>query len=220
MDMTVNKPIEFPEVGKDTAVSANLNYLMHRHETDVAALNKKTGIAASTINALRRGVGNPTLSTLVAIAEVFCITVAELVGTDLSIKANKTTMAFEMPLIKMSEVSKFIEEKLSKYDTYTTEIDTAYSKRYFAITMSNDSLAPHFSMGTVFIICRDEIAEDGDIVLVKIGGHYPCLRKIFIDGNSYSFSPIVMNKEDNIIMYDHFEIIGIVIKSIKTFSEK
>lgn len=157
---------------------------------------------------------------LVALAEVFGITVAELVGVNLSIKANKTTMAFEMPIIKMSEVSAFTEGKLSTYETYTAEIDTAHSKRYFAITMSNDSLAPHFGMGTIFIICRDEIAEDGDIVLVKIGGHYPCLRKIFIDGDSYSFSPIVMSKEDNVNVYDNFEIIGIVVKSIKTFSDK
>ena len=219
--MSVNKAIEIRhEDGEDKLVSANLNYLMRRDGIDVADLNKKTGIAASTINALRRGVGNPTLSTLVALAEVFDITVAELVGMDLSIKANKTTMAFEMPIIKMSEVSAFIEGQLSTYETYTTEIDTAHSKRYFAITMSNDSLAPHFGMGTVFIICRDEIAEDGDIVLVKIGGHYPCLRKIFIDGDSYSFSPIVMNKEDNLNVYDKFEIIGIVVKSIKTFSDK
>lgn len=219
--MSVNKAIQIRhEDGEDKLVSANLNYLMRRDGIDVADLNKKTGIAASTINALRRGVGNPTLSTLVALAEVFDITVAELVGMDLSIKANKTTMAFEMPIIKMSEVSAFIEGQLSTYETYTTEIDTAHSKRYFAITMSNDSLAPHFGMGTVFIICRDEIAEDGDIVLVKIGGHYPCLRKIFIDGDSYSFSPIVMNKEDNLNVYDKFEIIGIVVKSIKTFSDK
>jgi SOS-response transcriptional repressor LexA len=219
--MSVNKAIEIRhEDGEDKLVSANLNYLMRREGIDVADLNKKTGIAASTINALRRGVGNPTLSTLVALAEIFDITVAELVGMDLSIKANKTTMAFEMPIIKMSEVSTFTEGQLLTYETYTTEIDTAHSKRYFAITMSNDSLAPHFGIGTVFIICRDEIAEDGDIVLVKIGGHYPCLRKIFIDGDSYSFSPIVMNKEDNLNLYDKFEIIGIVIKSIKTFSEK
>ena len=219
--MPVNKTIEIrSENGEEKLVSTNLNYLMRRDGIDVADLNKKTGIASSTINALRRGVGNPTLSTLVALAEVFGITMAEIVGTDLSIKANKTTMAFEMPIIKMSEVSTFIEGKLTTYETYTAEIDTAQSKRYFAITMSNDSLAPQFSMGTVFIICRDEITEDGDIVLVKIGGHYPCLRKIFIDGNSYSFSPIVINKEDNVNLHDNFEIIGIVIKSIKTFSDK
>lgn len=201
-------------------ISGNINHLMHQHNVDTATFNKNTGIGASTINALRKGTGNPTLSTLLTIAHFFDVEIGGLIGVDLTIKSNKTSMAFEMPLIKMGEVFRFLEQQLTIYNTYTAEIDTAHSKRYFAVSLSNDSLAPHFGMGTVFIICRDEIVEDGDIVLVTIGGHPPCFRKVFIDGSSHAFLPIFTHKDENIVIHEEYKIIGIVVKSIRTFSEK
>lgn len=201
-------------------IAGNINHLMHQHNVDTATLNRKTAIGASTINALRKGIGNPTLSTLLTVANFFDVELGDLIGVDLTLKSNKTSIAFEMPLIKMGEVSSFLENKLSAHNTYTAEIDTAQSKRYFAVALSNDSLAPHFGRGTVFIICRDEVVEDGDIVLVKIGGHHPCFRKVFVDGTFYAFLPVFTNKEETVAVHENYEIVGIVVKSIRTFSEK
>ncbi len=41
---------------------------------------------------------------------------------------------------RVSEVNKFTNDSLERYDTYTTEIEEPNGKVYFAVVVNNDSL--------------------------------------------------------------------------------
>ena len=86
--------------------------------------------------------------------------------------------------------------------------------------VNNDSLYPQFSIGTVFIIAENEEPYDGDTVLVKIGQHAPCFRKILIDGDNFLFSPIALENDVTPSIYQNYKLIGVVLKAVKTFSER
>ena len=65
-------------------LSNALNQLMIEHNIDGVLLSKNVGIPTTTINRLRKGdpTNNPTLTTLVPLAEFFSITVSQLIGDE------------------------------------------------------------------------------------------------------------------------------------------
>lgn len=193
----------------------NLNHLMGQRRVDAATLSKEIGLGIATVNNLRRGVGNPTLSTLLSLARYFSVSLSELTETDLSRGQPRSGPARTIPLIKLNEVNSFLEQKLERYDTYTTEIENHGGATYFAVHLNNDALSPMLTAGTILIVARDEEPCDGDIVLVRIGTHSPCLRRIFIDSNQHLFTSISLESEASPTIYREYEVIAIAIKAIK-----
>ena len=63
-------------------LSAILNHLMAESRIDGVQLSRRTGVPVTTINRLRKNDvdNNPTLSTLVPLANFFVITVSQLIG--------------------------------------------------------------------------------------------------------------------------------------------
>ncbi|MBB6586097.1 S24 family peptidase [Ralstonia solanacearum] len=193
----------------------NLNYLMGRKHVDAATLSKEIGLGIATVNAMRRGVGNPTLSTLLGLARYFDVSLTELTETDLSRDPPPSSPAKTIPLIRLGEVNDFLDQKLGRMQTYTTEIEGSGNATYFAVLLNNDALAPLLTPGTILIVARGEEPCDGDIVLVRIGAHIPCLRRIFIDGDSCLFSSVSPDSEVPPAIYKNYEVIAIAIKAIK-----
>ncbi|MCC7005695.1 MAG: helix-turn-helix transcriptional regulator [Ottowia sp.] len=221
MDSNVSKITNDDSGALMTVTARNLVYLMSKNGVDIAALSEATQLGTATIGSLRRGVGNPTLSTLSALSKFFNISLSELTEIDLSAQKKKINdFVKEIPLIKINDLNKFIERTLDHYETYTTEIEEARDRTYFAVLVNNDSLYPQFSTGTVFIVSEDDEPYDGDTVLVKIGSHAPCFRKILIDGDNFLFSPIAIENDVSPSIYLHYKLIGVVLKAIKTFSER
>lgn len=206
-------------VDKFVALTAkNLSYLMDKKKIDVATLCAATKLAIPTVNSLRRGIGNPTLSTLLELANFFEVSLGELTEQNLSNEKNKHSSARSIPLIKINEINRFLENKLEKIETYTTEIDESSGTSCFAVLVNNDSLYPQFSPGTVLIVSRDEKPLDSDIVLVKIKEHNSCFRKIFINGDHFLFSSVSIENDATLFSYDNYELIGVLLKAIKTIS--
>jgi transcriptional regulator with XRE-family HTH domain len=201
-----------------TLAARNLAYLMNKKGVDAAALSDAIGLGIATVNSLRRGVGNPTLSTLISLAHFFNVSLSELIEIDLAGKEHQLSSAKTMPLIRINDVMAFLEQKLERHATYTTEVEGEKASLHFAVLVNNDSLYPHFSAGTIFIIAQDEKPCDGDIVLVKVGTHSPCLRKVLIDGDHYLFSSVALEGEIVPSLYDDYQVLGTVLKAIKSFS--
>lgn len=199
----------------------NLVYLMGKKGIDIATLSDATQLGTATIGSLRRGIGNPTLSTLLTLAKFFDVSLSELTEVDLTSQKTKPShLAKEIPLIKINDLTKFLDRALENYETYATEIEEVCGRSYFAVLINNDSLYPQFSMGTIFIIAKNEEPYDGDTVLVKVGNHAPCFRKIFIDGDNFLFSPITIENDVSPSIYQHYKLVGVVLKAVKTFSER
>ena len=197
--------------------SENLRQLMFQHKIDVAKLHEKTGIAVSTINSLRRGGGNPTLSTLLTLSNFFNISLSALAESPLNAAINSDRNKHELPLIDISEISEYLKNGTKGNQTITDDLQNENPANCFAVQINNSSLAPFFEKGTTFIVAFDKQPQDGDIVLVKFGENLPCFRKIYIEGDSYFFKPISEIVNNKAITTTDFLIYGIVLKAIQVF---
>jgi len=197
----------------------NLRSLMHSLNIDSAELSKKTGIALTTINGLKRGTGNPTLSTLYQLAEFFDISIGQLTEKNLSLSGKVARIVYEIPLLILDELLEFLKNQNKYKNTISTELDSWKPNKYYAIKVNNNAMSPLFEKGSIFIIAHDIHVHDGDIVLVQFNRHPPCFRKVFIEGKSYFFKPISEIIGDNVIKESNFIIHGIVIKAIQHFHD-
>lgn len=191
----------------------NLRHLMQKNGIDATELSKSTGIALTTINGLKRGIGNPTLSTLQTIAEFFNITLGQLTEHSLSAGGPKNLLT-EIPLLDIQEIPEF----LSSSDNFKTCLSIeADRNNLFAVKITNNFMAPIFEKGTIFIVSPDLQPQDGDIVLVEFNNQLPCFRKIFIEGEACLFSPVSEIIGSEIFKSKNFIIHGTIIKAIQNF---
>ncbi len=201
-------------------LSDNLKLLMSSKNIDAAQLYEKTGIAVTTINNLRRGVGNPTLSTLQLLSEFFDVSIGELTETNFSSEKFDSSKANqEIPIFELQEVNIFLENLNKAKKTISVDIGQHSKQNCFAVKVSNNSMAPFFEKGTIFVICKNLIAQDGDIVLVKFNNHLPCFRKVFIEEDTYLFNSVSETLGKELSKSKNFTIHGVVIKAIQHFHE-
>lgn len=196
----------------------NLSYLMISKGVDSGFLSNVTGLGVATINSLRRGSGNPTLATIISLAQFFDVSLSELTEIDLQQQQVKPNCAKTMPLIKLGEINSFIDQSLKTHAYYTTEIDISDETAVVAIANNNDSFYPHFSSGTVCIIAMDEEPCDGDIVLVRINNYTPCFRRIFIEDEQFLFTAITLESDAKPSHYKNATILGVLLKAIKNYA--
>lgn len=199
-------------------ISENLRQLMSQRNLDTSHLCKLTGIAATTINSLKKGVGNPTLSTLQALAELFGVSLGELTECDINLKLKNTSSVYEIPLLDFNNLQEYLSGSCKPNKIFTVELDQQSHKHCFAIKQSNNSLAPIFEKGTIFIICPEILVRDGDTALVQFNQHLPCFRKVFIEDETFFFSPLSEMIGKDVIKSKNFVILGVVIKAIQNFS--
>lgn len=211
--------IKIPNEADIEILAGNLRSLMSKLNIDSAELCKKTGIALTTINGLKRGAGNPTLSTLHQLAEFFDVSIGQLTEKNLSVIRKATRIVYEIPLLVLDELPEFLKNKNKYKSTISTELDSWKPNKYYAIKINNNAMVPLFEKGSIFVITQDIHIHDGDIVLVQFDRHPPCFRKVFIEGRSYFFKPISEIIGDNIIKDNNFIIHGIVIKAIQHFHD-
>lgn len=199
-------------------IGKNLVYLMSKRNIDNAELSALTGLGTATINSMRRGIGNPTLATIVVLAQFFDVSLGEFTDIDIERQAISHKKIRTLPLIKFNELTLFLNEVLDTNDTYTTELSVFGGNDFFAIDINNDSLYPQFSSGTICIVKKHDTPNDGDIVLVKINNCTPCFRRIFIEDAGYLFTAVSIDQDLIPSAYKCYSIIGIIIKIIRNLS--
>ena len=198
--------------------SKNLTCLMGRAGVDAAQLSEAIGLGVATINNIKRGVGNPTLLTLMELARFFDVKLSDFVESDLGGEAVGSPAAIAVPLIKFTELALFFDGMIIEPERYFVDAAGFDAAEAFAVLLNNDSLFPSFSQGSVFIVARQERPADGDVVLVSMAGQQPCFRRIFIDGEHFLFSSISLMHDLQPFVCRDFKVLGVAVKAIKTFS--
>ncbi|POZ61397.1 LexA family transcriptional regulator [Chromobacterium alticapitis] len=198
--------------------SKNLARLMERAGVDAAQLSQKTGLGVATINNIRRGVGNPTLLTLMELARFFDIKLSDFIEGELGRDIKPLRAVLAVPLIKFTEIALFLSGVIIESDHYFIDAAGFNAQDAFAVLLNNDSLFPNYSQGSVFIVAREERPADGDVVLVSIAGQPPCFRRMFVDGDQCLFSSISLMHDLQPFVCRDFKIVGVAVKAIKTFS--
>jgi phage repressor protein C with HTH and peptisase S24 domain len=191
----------------------NVTYLMRKTGIDSQNLSKATGVGIATINNLKKGSGNPTISTLSSIAEFFNVTPGEIMDTDLSKPVSNIENFRSLPLTNLTDLSAYLSGNLLPNSTYTTEIDDE-NDEIFALEINTNALLPEIEKGSICIVSIGEKYCDGDIVLLKVRNKHLCFRRIFISNDGCKFSNIALEPNTTLSSYDNYEIVGVMIKKI------
>lgn len=189
-------------------IADNLNRLMVEKDIDTKALSLSTEISISAINAIKRGDGNPTLSTLTRIAHFLGVTLETLIGTQNEDVINdKATL---IPIYHIADAEQQDKKGIIEYTT--TECSQYEHHKLLGIRLHNNAMSPYFEKGSIFIICPDLNYTDGDVVLVKVEEKV-FFRRIYTHGNIVHFQFIGLESSPQV--YENFKIIGLVIKVIQ-----
>lgn len=196
-------------------IGENLAFLMRTNGIDANRLSVETGIGIATINNLRKGVGNPTISTLSSIADFFHVRIGDLTDKDLKTSGDPTNNVKSIPLISYSEIERFLSKATISTDKYTTEVEDITDDSLFAVEITNNSLSPELDRGTFCVISLKEQFCDGDIVLVKLKNYPICLRRVFISDIDLQFLNISLESDSTPKNYSDYTIVGVLLKIIK-----
>lgn len=198
-------------------LSSNLRSLMNKDTIDSISLGEKTGVAPSTINSIRRGGCNPTLSTITAIARYFQLSISELTEKIIDDNLSTRRRACNIPVLAMKNISEHLKKKNYSEQMIVTELEDTTPENFFAVSLDNNSLYPLFEKGTLFIVKKTDQVLDGDVVLVDFGNSSYCFRRIFIESDKYFFSSLNGTLQSSGSHATNFIIVGIVIKAIQNF---
>lgn len=185
-----------------------LDQLMRQRDIDGVRLSKGTGIPTTTINRLRHGMpnSNPTLLTLLPIAEFFSITVSQLIG--------ETSMAAQpiissIPLIPWQEAIK--PPNLQHKSHLSVFSENIYSKDAFALIVEEDNYQ-EISKGTLVLIDPQRAPEQGNIILIfRKTQNNTSLKKLLIEESNMFLQSLVYDKHIEKFSEDD-QIIGILVE--------
>jgi transcriptional regulator with XRE-family HTH domain len=133
------------------SIGNKINQLMAKEGISGMKLAQKLGIPASTFKKIRsQEITNPTLATLVPIAQYFSVPVEYFLETDTQC---------DVPLVSLSDVANFPEVSSNEY------INTArcYSGQSFALCIERETIFPKNSFIIVDTVCQ---AREGDCVVI------------------------------------------------------
>jgi len=190
-------------------LAENLNLLLTKNNVDVKTLHKHTGISIPSINALRRGEGNPTLETLLALSKFFNISINELISTNHQSIQKKP---ISIPLYTLNDFASTDMPKNT--DIINVEYDELLNDDSFAIELHNNALSPFYEKGAIFIISAGIAYSDGDIAFIKFNSKKYGFRKIFLQSNLI-LTKMLTTEDQKPTILDKGEILGIVIKVIQ-----
>ncbi|MCC2624784.1 MAG: Helix-turn-helix domain [Burkholderiales bacterium] len=146
-----------------------LGELFKKNKVTTATLSQATDISAITINKIRNGQNsNPTVSTILAIANYFGVSIDYLV-TGSTLGASKT--------IQVTDIDNFEAKSLSlEIDNFFTDVD-------FAVRISNNNYSK-FVKDSLVLIKKNTSFNNDDTVLVKLKDSYT-LCTLIIEDNMY-----------------------------------
>ncbi len=206
-------------------ISKNINQLMESCEIDATELAEHTGLPHSTISRLRSTAqeSSPTLSTLIPIADFFCITISQLIGEE-AINLSSTT--FKPSKMRRVPVPVLTTETISDYlgSTGTIEapfiyLDHAITDKSFAYLLQGNAMEPQFPDKTLLLIDPTiEIENLDHILVIPSGKKIPLFRQVLIDGEEKYIRTLNPAFNEFIkLTSDSHTILGVMVESRRNF---
>ncbi len=193
-------------------LSNNLNILMAKARLSSSELARQIGIPATTIKRIRNNEqANPTIVTLLPIAQYFSISLSQLVGSESLPSTEKScvTGLHKIPLLTWSKCIHYDSldyEKCSKY--IFTERNV--SKKAFALIIEEDDLA-FFPKKSILVIEPNQSPENGDYVVIGNAENVSSIRKYIIEIDQiYLKSPV--EGVTMSVLSPEYQILGVIIQ--------
>lgn len=167
-------------------LNINLSKLMADNYISLSVLHRNTGVAIPTIKRLQSDpTANPTMTTLLPIANFFNITINQLLGKEPLPKLssgyieNKDNWV-KVPLITWQETIKWADLKREKFeDTVLVDIDIGQSP--YALRVEEDDWF-FIVKGSILIFNSEIKPEHKDYAIVHKNGYsQPALKQVIYD---------------------------------------
>jgi SOS-response transcriptional repressor LexA len=198
-------------------LSDNLNLLMSEIRISADELARRISLPASTIKKIRNRYNpNPTLATLLPLAQFFSVTLGQLVGNEPfpnnrmkgRYKENSKA-ASNVPVLNWDEVLTWPEQNARAYDTITSEC--AYSENAYALVVEAHDWENLFP-GTVLLIDPMLTPEHRDfIVTYKQGQTQPTLKQVLFDEEQMYLKSVLPSGNIISLLPEH-KLLGVVVE--------
>ena len=196
-------------------LSDNLNQLMAEIGISADELARQTGLPSSTIKKIRaRSNLNPTLATLIPLAQFFSVTLGQLAGDEplplVRLKKaarNLPDILYHIPQLSWEDSIRWPATDIHPEIMLTSEFH--HSEYAFALQVEEDGLE-NLSKNTVLLIEPELTPEHRDFVIVhKDGQKMPALKQVLIDEGQMYLKPLIHGYNVITLTPEH-KILGVV----------
>lgn len=190
-------------------LSKNLNLLMSKRRVTTNMLARQTGIPASTIKKMRaRASTNPTIATLVPIANFFSVSLEILVHGNPTYKPVDEVGV--LPVISWEDAIKW---PITHYNSMASCIasEDTFGQNAFALRVETQDWTT-FSMGSLLLIDPSVQPDHGDFVVIyKTDQLKPTLKQLYLEDESVWLKSVAIT--NNIIrLTSEYRILGVVVE--------
>lgn len=195
-------------------LSDNLNTLMAKARINSNELARLTGLPATTIKRIRNNEqSNPTVSTLLPIAEYFSTTISELLACEEGFIGNISPKFYglkSIPLLSWRECVHFFSLDYSKINQRVpTEKDV--SDKSFSLKVEESDLAT-FPENALILVDPEMTPESSDFVIVAKSEHgIACIKKYIIETDQIYLKSLVKGI-DIVPLTAEYKILGVVVQ--------
>lgn len=195
----------------------NLIKLMRRCRVKVSELHKTTGVPLTTLKRMKNDTNsNPTLSSIIPVANFFGLTVDQLVGI-VPLPSDKLLGSYQekkgywtnVPIIQWEEVSDWPHVNINVGSITST--DAEVSRDSFALIVETSDLIG-FLANSILIIDPQAKPEHGDyVVAIKEGEKITSLKQFLLHEGETYLKPL--NPHYKTVSLDKsYKILGLVVQ--------
>jgi SOS-response transcriptional repressor LexA len=194
----------------------NLLFLMKQHKTNMTLIFKQTGVPITTIQRICKDPqANPTLASLIPIAEFFSITLAQLIGEDPlphQQAAANTERLIQVPVISWQQAIHWPRAQYTHHQSRYVTTELNLSDHAFALDIEDDYL-DSFHRGTKLIVDSTTEPNHGDYVIShKKASPIASLNQILKHEADTYLKPTNPDFKTT-LMDEHYRLIGVVVQA-------
>lgn len=190
------------------SLSDNLNMLMAKNKLNSNELARFIGIPATTIKRIRNNEqSNPTITTLLPIAEYFSVSLNQLIGRELLTSSKNYR---EVPILSWHECAHYASYD---YNAISRRVFTERNVGFkaFALIVENDHL-DFFLKNSILIIDPEKKPVTGDYVLVCCDEpNIASIKKYIVDIDNIYLKSLIPGMELTVLI-SKYKIIGVIIQ--------
>jgi SOS-response transcriptional repressor LexA len=197
-------------------LSDNLNLLMANARLNANELARRTGIPASSIKKIRNNDNpNPTLTTLVPLANFFSTTVSQLIGdVPLKVESNRIIDPSQqsqqsVPVITWKDAATW--PTITNIEQTFVLSERQYSKNTFGLIVEENT-RDRFIKGTLLLIdCEAPVQGQDYVIVIKDNQTIPSIKQILIEDDQIYLKSLQV---ENLIIpkSSEYKILGTIIE--------
>lgn len=192
-------------------LSENLNLLMAKARVSSDELARQIGIPATTIKRIRNNEqANPTISTLLPIANYFSVSINQLIEAepnDINLHPLKT---YRIPLLSWQECIQHTEIEYKEQSKYIS-VERFVSKQAFALIVEDSELY-FFPKNSILIVEPSEKPLNGDYIIVaNIQQNIRSIRKYIVELDQIYLKPMISGIATSALTSE-YKIIGVILQ--------